>query len=115
MGPAEKTAFFDRAHLLSRVEGDASFLQELVAAFEESQKECVEGLRTAVGEGRAGMLEKHAHSLKGAVQNFASGRIVALAYSLELMGRNGACAGAAEALAELELELAGLRAYLRAL
>ena len=112
---AQSTVFFDRDHLLLRVEGDESFLRELVEAFEISQKECLAGLRAALAGGDAAALEEHAHSLKGALQNFASGGIVALAYRLELMGRNREQAEAPLVLQELEREVDLLRAYLQGL
>jgi HPt (histidine-containing phosphotransfer) domain-containing protein len=51
-----------------------------------------------------------AHTLKGAVSNFAAGQAQQLAGRLEALGREGRLAETAAVLAELEAELARLAA-----
>ena len=109
----ERTVFFEQAALLDKVEGDVGFLCELVEAFEQSRAAAESGLGAAVAGGDASRLEAEAHSLKGALQNFAGGRVVALAYRLELMGRGAQMDGAAEVLRDLRAEVALVSAYLR--
>ncbi|HVK13759.1 MAG TPA: response regulator, partial [Gemmataceae bacterium] len=72
-------------------------------------------IRAAVAAGDGPRLRLAAHALKGAVANFNARAAAALARELEVMGSDGALAGAPAAVAALERELGRLDPALRAL
>lgn len=107
------TTLLERDVLLKRLEGDADFLCELIAAFEESHAEDLRSIGAAIQSGSSAALEESGHALKGSVQNFASGKVVELAYALERMGRDASLSEAADKLEELKQEVALVRDGLR--
>ena len=58
-----------------------------------------------VAAGDASALKSAAHTLKGAVDNFAARPTFEAAWRLENLGRNGTLADASQALSALEKEL----------
>ncbi len=86
------------------VEGEPSFLAELLKAFKEEAPGLVEGIRTAAQTNDAHKLRQSAHSLKGGSGNLGAVRLADLCAELEKMGRNGALEGAAPLAAQVELE-----------
>ena len=105
---------FDMSQALARVGDDRDFLVEiaqlLISTWPEHQARILE----AVGNHDAPALERAAHSLKGAVGNFGTGRAFAAAYRLERLARDGEMAEAGDALTALEGEFERLRAALEA-
>jgi two-component system sensor histidine kinase/response regulator len=95
----------DRAAALANVEGDAELLAEMARLFLEDCPKQLEGIRHALARGDARGVAEHAHAIKGSVCNFAAPQALDRARQLELWGREGDLARAAEALAELERAL----------
>jgi signal transduction histidine kinase/HPt (histidine-containing phosphotransfer) domain-containing protein len=111
-GPA---LVLDRAAILGRVGGNPAHLQMLAGLLKDESAEQLEKLRAAVADGQPAQLRRAAHSLKGAIGIFTEGSPHQAARALEEMGRTGNLDGAAEALALLAKELAGLRSALDSL
>ncbi|PYU10577.1 MAG: hypothetical protein DMG29_17240 [Acidobacteria bacterium] len=108
----ESAETLDRATLMERLEGDAGLLAEMVGLFLQDYPRLLAAMREAVARGDAKSLERAAHTLKGAVSNFAAPAATAAALRLELMGRQANLTQAEEALAALEAELDRLKSLL---
>jgi PAS domain S-box-containing protein len=103
---------WDQAKALARVGRDEDLLRELAMVFLADYPRRLADLRGAVESANAANLKLASHTIKGAVSNFAALGACAAAQRLETMGQCGSLAGAAEALAALEMELDRLRAAL---
>ena len=91
-----------------RFDGDAAMLAEVVGVFRGSRPAMVRALSDAVARKDAAAIERAAHSIKGAVGNFAAAAAAKAAGRIEEMGREKKLAGAAKACSALEKELARL-------
>ena len=111
-GAEEKVLAFDPADALERVDGDKEFLGELAELFYESSEEMITELREAIAAGDSELLERHSHSLKGAVSNFGAFRAQNLSFEMEKIGKNGGVDGASDILDKLVAELAVLKEQL---
>ena len=98
----------DWAAALDRLQGDRELLEELVDVFRDECPKLLTQVRDAVAASDAGKLKLAAHTLKGALSNFAARDAVEAARLLEQMGKEGDLAGTDEALAALERELGRL-------
>jgi PAS domain S-box-containing protein len=116
-GPAaeDSSPVWNRSKALAHVGGDGDLLRELAALFLEESPARFADARAAVEQSDAAKLRLAAHTLKGAVGNFAAASAWEAAHRLETMGQCGDLTGAAEAIAALETELARLRPALAAL
>jgi HPt (histidine-containing phosphotransfer) domain-containing protein len=103
------TAVIDRTVVLDRVGGDIGLLREIVAIFLAEYPTLLAEIRESVATADAQKLERAAHSLKGAVANFAVHTATQAAYRLETIGRSSNLDAAPEALATLEAQLAAIR------
>jgi CheY-like chemotaxis protein len=106
---------FDRAVALTRTEGDLELLQELVALFLDDCPKVLANLRQAMLASDALTLERLAHTLKGAVENFAAHPAATAARHLEMLGRQENLQEAKSAYASLETEIVRLMTALRTL
>jgi len=102
---SESTQVWDLDKALARVCGDRDLLGELIVIFETEYPKLIAIIRGAVKGGNAATLELNAHGLKGAAANFSAGPATGCARELEMMGRNKNLTGAAETLAQLEIEI----------
>jgi len=93
---------FDRASLLERVEGDQELLTEMIHLFQEDAPNLVTAMRDALERGDMTVLERSAHSLKGAVGNLSAKATAAAAQQLEKDARNQDSKSAKESLANVE-------------
>ena len=100
---------FDKEFALGRVGGDIDLLKELAELFVEDYPNGIASLHTAIEEGDAASLERHAHNLKGAASNFAAPAVLKSASALEAKGRAKQTEGADVELTNLEDALAQLR------
>jgi len=111
-GPAARV---DREEVLARVAGDVELLRTLVGLFAESCPEQMEALRQAIARGDAAVVRRQAHTLKGAVANFAVADAVAAAAELERMAADNDLADADAAWRRLAETLRGVPEALRQL
>jgi two-component system sensor histidine kinase/response regulator len=95
----------NREAVLARTGGDVDLLRELVALYRADYPRLLEEIRLAVHSGDTARLRRAAHTLKGVAGTFGAEWVCAEAQRLEVMGRVGTLAGAAEACAALEAAL----------
>jgi PAS domain S-box-containing protein len=104
----------DRAELVRRFGGSLRLLREVAADFLKDYPSQLAGLRQALDRQDSRGVELHAHSLKGAVGNFAATAVVEAARRLEAMGRCGDLRESEGAYRELEAAMDRLRPALAA-
>jgi PAS domain S-box-containing protein len=92
----------DRVSLLERVEGDQELLTEMIHLFQDDVPNLLAAMRDALERGDMTVLERSAHSLKGAVSNLSAKATVAAALRLETNARNHNAESAKESLVEVE-------------
>jgi PAS domain S-box-containing protein len=98
-------AVFNKEDALASVDGDKSFLKEIVELFVKECPTMIAPIRQAVNEGNAPAVDRASHKLKGVVGNFGGRNAYDLAWKLEQLGKNGDLTGAKEAFASLEKEM----------
>jgi CheY-like chemotaxis protein/HPt (histidine-containing phosphotransfer) domain-containing protein len=103
---------FDLSKALEVVDGNEDLFQEIAKMFLESLPHELGKIRDAIAGSDAHMLERSAHSLKGAVGNFSAKLSFEAAYRLEMLGKENKMAEAEKAFEELEKEIAVLEAEL---
>jgi PAS domain S-box-containing protein len=104
---------FDKAGFLSRLEGDELLGGEVIELFLQECPKLMEGVRHAVAQRDASLLERAAHKLKGSVGDIAAPQAYDAARTLEMMAREHKIAGADAALMSLEDALLRLEPELR--
>lgn len=100
-GNAVSTQLFDRESALARVGDDPELLAELAKLFLADYPNNIQAMKEALAGGDPMLLERAAHSLKGAVANFGAMEVVQEAYALERMGRQGDLSHANDSLQKL--------------
>lgn len=98
----------DQRDLLERLGGDDELLTELAEIFHVETPRMMAALRTAVEANDAPNVQRVSHTLRGSVAVFGAHAASHAALTLEHMARGGSLAGAAEALATLDDEIARL-------
>ena len=101
-------AAFDPSATLGRVQNDLVFLKEIIQLFAAESSSLLNEVRQSIQRSDAALLERSAHTLKGAVANFGAKPAFEAAYRLEVMGQQSKFARAAEACIELEKEIGRL-------
>jgi HPt (histidine-containing phosphotransfer) domain-containing protein len=99
--PINRAALDD---LLATTGGDPAFLAELIDTYFEDSRALLPAMREAVDEGRPEQLRRAAHSLKSNSASFGAQDLTVLCRQLEEQGRAGTLGGAAERLAQVEVE-----------
>jgi two-component system sensor histidine kinase/response regulator len=92
----------DRASLLERVEGDQELLTELIRLFLTDAPHLLDAMRNALQQGDMTLLERSAHSMKGAAGNLSAQITVGAASQLEQSARKGDAISSKANLAALE-------------
>jgi CheY-like chemotaxis protein len=92
----------DRVSLLERVEGDQELLAEMIHLFQEDAPKLLAKMRDALQRGDMALLERSAHSLKGAMGNLSARAAADAASHLEKDAKNKDAKSARESLAEVE-------------
>jgi CheY-like chemotaxis protein len=109
-GADTQTAVLDRAALASiralERPGSGGLLRRVVDRYNQDAPRLVASMRAAAASADAHALQVAAHTLKSASANLGAHALAGLCKGLEITGRSGVTTGAAEALPELELELA---------
>ena len=98
-------ALIDQEALLERVAGDPDFLATMVDIFVADAPTRLDAIRAGVQQSDPHVVERAAHSLKGALATMAADTAAAEAFRLEQLGRSGSLDGAAELLAALERQV----------
>lgn len=101
---------WDRREFVESMGGDEDFAGELLKVFLAECPGLLASVRQAVAQADGPAVYRSAHSLKGAVGHFTTGRPYAAALNLEQAGRSGDLTQARELLAAIEREFAGLLA-----
>jgi two-component system sensor histidine kinase/response regulator len=91
--------------LLERIDGDHTFLAELLEIFRGDYPGQIRSARQAVMEGDAAALQRVGHALKGALGNLGASIASRIAGELESMGKSGDIALAGTRVTDLEKEL----------
>jgi two-component system sensor histidine kinase/response regulator len=92
----------DRASLLERVEGDQELLTELIRLFLTDAPHLLDAMRNALQQGDMTLLERSAHSMKGAAGNLSAQVTVNAASQLERSAKKGDAESSKANLAALE-------------
>ena len=96
---------FDLSSAMERVSGDEDFFREIAGILIENCSDHIAKIKEGIAGNDAGILEREAHSLKGAVSNFDAKEVYEAAYLLEKLGKEGKMATAEEGLSDLERAL----------
>ncbi len=115
MDEANLASILNLAAALDRLGGDHALLEEVAELFLETSPELTTQIEHAVRTKDARTLERAAHTLKGAISNFAAEDAFQAALLLEKMGRSGDFTAAEDALRNLEIQIARLRPALASL
>ena len=106
VSPPEEVAKIDRVALLAGFDGNRSLLHEISEVFLNDYPRLLAEIQEAIRAGDPAALTRAAHSLKGAIGNFAAKDAFAVAQQLETMGKSGGVTGADGLWVTLESELA---------
>jgi len=87
---------------LERVEGDQELLAEIINLFVDEAPRLMDTMRDALRQGNMTVLERAAHSLKGAASNLSATLTAAAALRLERNAKNGDVESSRASLANLE-------------
>src|SRR6266436_5490705 len=104
--PSPHAERLDRALLLERVEGDQELLAEMIQLFLADAPRLLDAMRNALLQGDMILLERSAHSMKGAAGNMSALFTVNAALQLEQSAKKGeqelsrTCLAALEAAVE---------------
>jgi HPt (histidine-containing phosphotransfer) domain-containing protein len=88
MTKVERNEQLDRVSLLSRVEGDRELLAEIIQVFLADAPQLVVAMGQALAQGDMHLLERSAHSMKGAAANLSALDAVKAASRLEQSAKN---------------------------
>jgi len=102
----------NRTAFLRRLGNDAALVREILELFRADCDRLNRELRGAIETGDAARLSRAAHALKGSLGNLSADTAGAAALRLEILGRTGSLADAADAYRSLETELVRLNAAL---
>ena len=106
---------FDKDAALVRVGGDLDLLKEIAGVFLDDCPRSLAELRDAVARGDCAVVERSAHTLKGASATFGATSLVFAALQMEKMGHARTLDSVAPALVAVETALDALRAELEVL
>jgi signal transduction histidine kinase/CheY-like chemotaxis protein len=110
--PVEEPAaplILDKAAFMERMQADESVFYEFLELYLRETVSQVQQLSVAVEEGDASIVERMAHTLKGASAGICAERVRDVALTLEKLGRSGDLTGAKAALDTLSQEIARVR------
>ena len=99
---------FDIKDALERVEGDRDLLEEIVRIFTGECSTNMDAIRQALSAGDAPLLERLAHTIKGASANLSAAAVSATALNLEKLAAAGNLADAREWVDKLQHEIGRL-------
>ena len=94
------------------VESDKEFYLELTATFFQEYDSMLAEIRSALASSNAEVLNRSAHTIKGALGNLCAIKARELAFQLEKCGKENRFQGANELLTQLEQAVADYKKYL---
>ena len=100
--PPEPRESIDRVLLLERVEGDHELLVEMINLFVEDAPRLLAAMRDALQRNDMPVLERSAHSMKGAAGNLSAQVTTAAALQLETNAKSGDCESSKEKRSQQE-------------
>jgi two-component system sensor histidine kinase/response regulator len=100
--PSQHGEQLDRASLLERVEGDQELLAEMIQLFLADAPQLIDAMRNALLQGDMILLERSAHSMKGAAANMSAEVTASAALLLEQSAKKGDAESSKANLAALE-------------
>ncbi|MGB8658402.1 MAG: response regulator [Candidatus Zixiibacteriota bacterium] len=103
----------DIPEALNRVNGDKELLREILREFSNYLPQQLRKLEEAAGKADPKMVEKEAHSLKGAASNMGAKTMAELALRLERLGRGGNLVGIQRMIDDLMSEFKRVEAYVK--
>jgi two-component system sensor histidine kinase/response regulator len=112
---AKQESVLDLVAALERVEGDRDLLEELAALFAEESAKNVAEIHRAFDTGDVVLLQRLAHTVKGASANLGANCVSRAAMAIEEQARDWNLSAAGKKIAALEVELAKLRPMLESL
>ncbi len=118
MGERSVPSELDRAaldELLSMVDGDAAFLDEMIDTFLGDGPARLAELRLALASSDVTALRRAAHTLKSNSRTFGASTLAALCQELEARAAGGVLDDAPAVVARIEAEYGGVVLALRAL
>jgi two-component system sensor histidine kinase/response regulator len=101
----------DLESALRRFDGNKEFFRELFEEFLDYAPKQLEKLAEAIEKGDAKVVEREAHTIKGAAGNLEAKAFAEMALGLEILGRTEDLANAKKLLSNLEAELRRLEEY----
>ncbi|MBW2737701.1 MAG: response regulator [Deltaproteobacteria bacterium] len=101
---SEEASVFDRTALLNRVGGDKDFCQEIIGMFLNDVPEQIESLENAISKKDSAIVDRQAHTLKGASGNVGAISLQDAAMHLEMAGKNRDLSRAAKMLNTIKKE-----------
>ncbi|HTW24400.1 MAG TPA: response regulator [Candidatus Baltobacteraceae bacterium] len=99
------TPVFDIRDALRRVEGDQELLEEIVRIFTAECANNMEAIRNAFTAGDARLLERLAHTIKGASANLSAVALSQASFKLEKLAASGDLLGAPELVEKIQYEI----------
>jgi CheY-like chemotaxis protein/HPt (histidine-containing phosphotransfer) domain-containing protein len=93
---------FDLSNAMETVLGNKDLFREIAGMFLENCPDYIAKIKKGIAGNDAGILEREAHNLKGAIGSFSAGETYEAADRLEKLGKEGEMSAAAEVLSSLE-------------
>ena len=93
---------FDLSGAMETALGNKDLFREIAGMFLETCPDYIARIKKGIAENDGGILEREAHSLKGAIGNFGAREAYEVAHRLEKLGKEREMAMAAEELSNLE-------------
>ncbi|MDZ7261464.1 MAG: response regulator [candidate division KSB1 bacterium] len=97
---------------LSRFDGDREFLMEMVEEFLHYAPEQLQTVAAALEKGDIKVVEREAHSLKGAAGNLSAQKLASLALQLEKSAHDGNLKETPSLIQKIQTELSHLNQYM---
>ncbi len=105
----------DLGAAMSRFGDDKAFYKELLAEFLKYAPEQIKSLDEAARSQDAAMIQKHAHSIKGAAGNLSAGKAYSIAKSIEHKGRDKEVSDVMPLIEDLTHEVLRLKDFIAGL
>ena len=102
--PSEESSVFDRTAFLDRIGGDEELCLEIIGLFLQDVPGQIEFLENTINKKDPALVDRQAHTLKGASGNVGAVSLQDAALQLELAGKNGDLSRATEMLNTIKKE-----------